>query len=358
MDLKYMPIFRARQQEIIVLKDYDFGNSIHPLIEVIKEKDRRNNNKTSFEIYSELINEVTATKVFLDLPVYLTINNSTNDEVVAFSRGVIENIAARIDFLNQFAGLNDKVIPVISSLILKTGVVEINNQVNALRDNFPQLAFRTFHDTFEYDLEEINNGITSDDYLIYDLGTTSITNPLFRRHRKQISQVSNNNKVLVRSAINTEIQNVNLDHGSIIAEADNILLEDYSQNGLFGGFGDYTGVKKDDLTSGGTISPGFIIYDPYENMYYGYKGAIKRLSEFEDTIIPNVLDSDMIARLRRDFVRYIENNQGIEILENIRAGHESGKSQAKFKKVSILHYLHCMKTSLANGEELPLFAID
>ena len=293
--------------------------------------------------------------MFLDLPVYLRISNSTNDEVVSFSKAIIEDINARIAFFEQFAELNDRVVPIISSLLLKTGEVEIERQVQELRANFPTLAFRTFHNTFENDLEQIKNNIEDTDYFLYDLGTTSISNPLFRRHRRNISEIRSVNKVVLRSAINTDIQNVKLDHGNIISEADNILLEDYSQNDLFGAFGDYSGVKKDDLTSGGTISPGFIIYDPYENMYYGYKGAIKRLSEFEDTIVPNVLASEMITRLRTDYQRYIEDNEGIQILEDIHAGIENGKNQAKFKKVSILHYLHCMKTNINANEEIPLY---
>ena len=36
--LKYMPTFRARQQEIIVLKSFDFTPNMYPLIEIIKER--------------------------------------------------------------------------------------------------------------------------------------------------------------------------------------------------------------------------------------------------------------------------------------------------------------------------------
>lgn len=357
MDLKYTPIFRARQQEIIVLRNYDFGDKIYPLVEIIKEKDRKNNSKTTFEIYSELINNITAEKMFLDLPVYLKINNSTNDEVVAFSRSIIEDIEERIAFFNQFAGLNERVIPIISSLLLKTGEIGIERQVEELRSNFPSLAFRTFHNTFESDLEQLKNSIVDTDYFIYDLDITSISNPLFRRHRRYISEISNSNKIILRSAINTDIQNVKLNHGNIISEADNILLEEYKQGDLFGAFGDYCGVKKDDLTSGGTISPGFIIYDPYENMYYGYKGAIKSLDEFENTIVPNVLDSEMLTRLQTDYQQYIEDNEGVELLESIRAGSEPSRNQAKYKKISILHYLHCMKTNINANEEIPLYLL-
>jgi len=32
-NLIYMPTFRVRQQEIIVLKSFDFGNNSYPLLE-------------------------------------------------------------------------------------------------------------------------------------------------------------------------------------------------------------------------------------------------------------------------------------------------------------------------------------
>lgn len=349
-----MPIFRGRQQEIIVLKDYDFGNKIFPLIEIVKEKDRKNNVKDSIEIYKEIINSISAEKVFIDLPVYLTLNNSTNDEVVTFSRSVIEDVDKRIDFLKAFAG-NKKVIPVISSLFLKTGVVEIQNQFDRLKKDFTSIAFRTYNNTFEEDFDSINSCFRDNDYFIYDLDTIAITNPLFRRHKNKFGNNGTNikNKILVRSAINTDIQNVKLDHGNIIAEADNTLLEMYSTNG-FEAFGDYVGVKKDDMSSGGTISPGFIIFDPYENMYYGYKGERKSLDEFEDTIVPAVLKSPMIQNLVNNYNDYIADNQGYITLNNINQGTESGKNQAKFKKISMLHYLHCIKTSINKNDTLPL----
>src|SRR5690606_14975726 len=83
-------------------------------------------------------------------------------------------------------------------------------------------------------------------------------------------------KILMRSAINTEIQNVKLDHGQVVFEADNShidtdIMEKFGVNAT----GDFVGIKKDDLTAGGTISPGFIYYDATENQYYGYRADIK-----------------------------------------------------------------------------------
>lgn len=357
-DLIYVPVFRARQQEIIVLKKTNFAAHSFPLIEIIKEKDRKNNKRSSFEIYADLIENTDAEKIFIDLPTYLKLTNSTNNEVVAFRRSVSEDIDARIKFLNQFQG-NNKVIPVISSLVQSTGDLDtIKLQYEQLKDAFPNIAFRTFHNTFDREIKKIQECLNADtDILFYDLDSIPITSPLLRVHRTKLNSIHAAKKVLIRSALNSDIQNVSLEHGEVVADADNSLIELYSNYG-FNAFGDYVGIKKDDLTSGGTISPGFIIFDPQENWYYGYKGARKSLDEFEVRIVPSVLGSGFIKNLRQNYPPYYNNNAGIQTLQNIADFNESGKSQAKFKKIAMEHYLHCLITSLSRKDKLPLSTID
>src|SRR6185437_11711727 len=172
INLKYVPVFRARQQEIIVLDSFDFGDNIYPLIEIVKAKDRSNSTATFVEIYSRIINAVTARKVFVDLPFYLKESGSMQDEVLAFSRRVISNREIRTQHLNSLAALNQKIIPVISSYILKTGEAgTITSQTNDLRPNYPSLAFRLFVPTFETDWTEVLANATSSDYIILDLDT-------------------------------------------------------------------------------------------------------------------------------------------------------------------------------------------
>lgn len=353
-NLKYVPVFRSRQQENLVLNEFDFGDKIFPIIEIVKEKDRKNNQCTSFEIYSNLIKNVRAEKVFLDLPVYIQLSNSTNEEVVIFSRTVLENTNERIKYIKQFCGIK-KVIPVISGLSMKTGEVNtIVNQFNALKSHFENIAFRVFHNSFDLDYNEISTCIRLDkDILIYDLDNISITSPVFRIQRKRISEIIALRKIIVRSAIGNEIQNTKLEHCKVVAEADNSLLELFDRNG-FDSFGDYAGIKKDDLTSGGTISPGLIFFDPSENLYYGYKSEVKKLEEFERTIVPAVLGSNYIKYLEQNKPEYIKGNGAMQIMRDIISGTEAGKSQAKFKKIAILNYLHCIKTTFDYEYHLPL----
>jgi hypothetical protein len=353
-NIRYMPIFRARQQELIVLNEFDFGDKIFPLVEIIKEKDRKNNNKSSFEIYSEMVENINSEKVFLDLPTYLHLVTSTNEEVVSFSRTTLEVLDQRIAFYQQFSEI-EKSVPVISSLATKTGEANtIMSQFEALQDNFTNLAFRLFHNSPEADFTEVENNLRPEhDILIYDLDNIPITSPAFRVQRRRINELNAFKKIIVRSAIGNEIQNNTLDHGNVVGEADNSLIELYSTY-HFDAFGDYVGIKKDDLTSGGTISPGLIFFDPTNNLYYGYKGEVRRLEEFQNTIVPSVLASEFIQYLQDHNSEYIDDNEAINTMNRILSGEEPGKSQAKFKKIAMIHYLHCIKTSFDNNHQIPM----
>ncbi len=352
-DFLYMPTFRARQQELIVLSSFDFGNRIYPLLEIIKEKDRKNNRSSVAEIWNEYVDNTTSDKILIDLPVYLKNTASMPDEVVLFNRKVLTNIDERLKFFKLFKDSADKVIPVVSSLFLKTSEAKtITKQIRTLRKHFPNIAIRTFTNTVEQDIKEIEDELGENDILIYDLDTAQPLNPLVKKQNILLKRIEEPTRVVLRSAINTEIQNIKLDHGEIVADADNSLLELFSSPPLsFNAFGDYAGIKKDDLNAGGTISPGFIMYDPIENLYYGFKGDIKSLAEFEDTIVPSIFASDVYNIMFSSRPEFLSSdNAGFETLRKIRTGRESGKSQAKFKRISMEHYLHCIKTKIDAGD--------
>lgn len=351
-NLLYMPTFRARQQEIIVLKSFDFQPSMYPLIEIIKEKDRSNNKLSAKEIYDDLITTVRAAKVFIDLPTYIKDYAGMQPEVVTFNRTVLSNIDSRTAFYMSLDNSHGRIIPVVSTLQLKTGVSNtITEQFNRLRENFQSIAIRTFTNTFLIDAPEVRALLTPADYLIYDIDeAVGLTSPIIMRDRVLLNNINAPFKIALRSAVRSDIQNIGLDHDEIVYDADNSLLTLFRSYG-FNAFGDYVGIKKDDLTAGGTISPGFIFYDPVTNLFYGYKGNFKSLDQFELTIVPDVLGSPVSAGIMASNPAYLDaDNQGWTILNRINTGVESGKSQAKFKRIAMEHYLHCIRVKIQIGE--------
>jgi hypothetical protein len=334
-----------------VLRTFQFPDFITPIIEIIKEKDRKNNLEEGGVIYSDLVDSIKSEKVLLDLPIYLDVSISTPIEVSKFVLSTVRDLDRRIEFYSNFSGQSAKVVPVISSLNPYSDEADtIEKQFQSLSGKFPSIAFRLFISRFEESLLEMSRLVLRNtDYIIYDLDTVEITSPLVKKHKKELdARFPDKFKVVIRSAINTDVQNTKLDHGSIVPEANNSLFELYNTVSYrFGAFGDYVGVKKDDITSGGTISPGFIFYNPEENLYYGFKGKIKSLNEFEVTIVPDVLNTEFIKNWVATQSKYYADNLGIKRLEKINAREETGKNQAKFKWISMMHYLHSMKVLLS-----------
>jgi hypothetical protein len=349
-----MPTFRVRQQENLVLRNWDFGQNMYPLIEIVKEYDRARKPEAqrSFEaIHNELIRDINAQHVFVDLPVYLKLTGAVQVEVVEFSLAVVNNLEKRCDHLLKLNTHRPKVIPVVSSYLLKTGETgTIERQTEILRPHFNYLAYRLFPQTFSVDFPIIYDLVREVDFLIIDLDqiTPYPKSPPLRPIVTALKEFKKCHKILLRSAINNEIQNVRLEHGQVVFDADNSqidmdIMRDFGVNAT----GDFAGIKKDDLTAGGTISPGFLYYDATENQYYGYRADIKELSQFENRIVPDVLASEATTRMTRSDPPYVgSENPGFLTLLNISQGLESGKSQAKFKKIALEHYLHCMKINI------------
>lgn len=344
----YYPVFRVRQQEIAVLQNFNFGDEINPIIEIIKEKDRANNKKSFSDIYNELISKIQSNKVFVDFPTYLKPKIGMQKEVINFIQKYLFNLDKKVELFRMFND-SDKIIPILSSFVNEnTGEsVSIKNLFEELKNKFNTFAFRVYDYSFDHDIIEIKELIQNSEYnfyLIYDIDDLSITNPLVQKQKDEILKLKGIEKIIIRSAINSDIQNVKLIHEDIVAQADNSLLKLYNSYLNFDKFGDYVGIKKDDFSDGGTISPGFIIYDPISNFYYGYKGDIKKLEEFETTIVPAVLNSDFMKKLEN--TDYLKQNWGYDTLMKIYKKEESGKSQAKFKRISMEFYLRCIQVLL------------
>lgn len=353
-DLKYMPVLRVRQEEIKVLRSFDFGSRIFPCLEIYKEKDRESSKKSFEEIYLDLIKNINSKKVFVDIPLYLKQYKSMKPNVLSFLRKVVANRKVRTEYMLKLKPQSKKIIPVISSYFNKTGEPgTIQLQEKELRLAFKSIAFRTFVDTFNSDFSHIKSVATNNDFLIIDLGDSlpniqdedDAFNPIIEK----LEDFDNCQVIILRSSIN-KITNVSLEHGKEIPSIDNSLVDLY-QDYAGTAFGDYAGIKKDEVKEGGSISPGFIYYDATKNSFFGFKGRINKLEDFETIIVPAVLSSDATKRMKSSSVDYLsKNNMGWQKVLSINSRRESGKSMAKFKNISMSHYLHCIKLRIDEGE--------
>lgn len=368
-NLKYVPIFRGRQEEVKVLVTHDFGPGIFPCLEIIKEVDRlppkpRKTKKPDAkpiepkepkkfeEVYLPLLEKVNAKRVFVDIPVHLTPKRSMKPETLKFLQVVAGSREKRTEYINKLVDLKDKIIPVISTFSQRTGEPRsIELQERELRQTYPVLCFRTFAKTFVNDIEQIKKVSRPTDYLIMDWEDSSLD----IEDEEQIDIIEEIKKckcfkIIHRNAVPGNLTNIGLEHGKVVKVIDNSLIEIFQKyNGT--SFSDYAGIKKDDISKGGGISPGFIYYDAVRNRFYGFKGTVDKPITFKTIIVPDVIASRATLRMNTAPLPFLSSvNFGWQMLNDINIGIEPGQSAAKFKRIGMEHYIHCLKTRIANGD--------
>jgi len=344
-----MPVFRVRSHELDLLKSFDFGNKICPYIEIVKEKDRKR--KLNYAtLFRYLITAIRSQTVFVDIPIHFRLAAKTNADVIKFLTPM-RNIDNRIQSLSILAPL-EKMVPVISSYHTITGETgTIKKQVEKLRPKFPRLAFRinAKFPEFESEMDQVEPWLTSADHLILDFDEDSIVldSEQVRDINRRLENFSICPLIALRSAIPHEIKYKNLVNDEEVPETDNRLIRQYKFLNA-SAFGDYAGIKKDLLSKGGggeNTVYGCIYYDGTNNTYYGYKGAKPGYSALKDSIIPMVTKSNATKRMLESSLNFIcDANKGWKLLHTPSIG-----QPGDLKRVSMEHYLHCIKTLIEAG---------
>ncbi|WP_185215727.1 beta family protein [Sphingobacterium mizutaii] len=359
----YIPIFRLRQEEKKVLISFDFQKDIYPYVEIFKHRERKlrksknnvpNPEKTFDQEYLPTLASIKSDKVFVDLPVHLKSSRKMTPEVLSFLRAVVEKREERTKHMMLLQKLSDKIIPVISTYSQLSGEPNsIISQCKDLRPIYKILSFRTSSTTFYNDMEQIEKVVEPQDYLFIDLEEYCLSNEddlySIEFMLKEIEHFKHCTVVFINSPIARSTTNSGLEHGERLSNADNSLMDII---GSYGGkcFSDYVGIKKDVVETGGVISPGFIMYDPVENSFYGFKGRYKKIEDFGDIIVPAVMISIPVERMKNTDSAYLSrDNVGWKMLEDIVLGIEKPRSQSKFKRISMEHYLFCVRKKIQDG---------
>lgn len=346
--MKYMPIFRFRDSEKKALESVAYSTKIMPLIEIVQEKRRGNMNLDCFDEIKSYI-QSTGNRLFIDFPLYIKLKPNTAPNVANFLRPILANPSLRLSYFNHFVGEN--IIPVVSynphTPLFQQNF--ISNEIMQLRNSFDQIAIRISLNHAQLALNEASPYLIPNDIIILDLDTTSHTDSSlipFYQYIIAYAQQHRCQTVLVRAAISPDTTNTGLTNNQIISTLDNTLLTNYSNYG-FDAFGDYCGIKKDELTEGGQISPGCIFYHWWDNSYYGHKGTYKQASTFTSMVVPSIMSSIPWNNYQiRSMNAHEHSCPGCRMISTIARGTEAGNSAPKWKIIVSSHYLYTMEEFL------------
>lgn len=343
----YVPIMKNRTVEVSVLQQLCelnvFGENIIPLIEIIQEKTRSNNKTTFIQDLTSILDDYPNTRIMVDF-LKSTKLRSTTDAI----REYITKSTRHPDFclgeLTPLFPYNDQVIPVISYLTENADLSRMSQEEQNLRKVFPQIAFRIKVQEFDRVFSHVETMLKTSDYVILDTDSASHMSPVFKRIYKRISDSKkklNFISIVVNAHRPENLQNKDMVNEEPIAEIDNSLKELYNSAYMsrFDGFGDYACTSAALPSTGGAISPVGIYYSNENNYFISYRCRTPLLSEFPEYITPNILASEYWEEYSEE---HHKKCPGCKEIIEISEGKKSGRNQAQWKMITMLHYIYTM----------------
>ncbi|MDC3411855.1 beta family protein [Aquibacillus sp. 3ASR75-11] len=338
----YMPVIKNRTVEMNVLKklyQIPISPNIVPMIEMIQLKTKSNSNKDLTDELEDIFCSNDEKRPFLIDIVKKNVPNNTTAVVRDFLTRVNRKPGYYEEIVNKFAKL-ENAIPVVSYNPNSYDPEDIENDVETLKD-FNNLAFRVTSNTFKQAFLKVKELIKNGDYLVLDIGLASHLNPALRRMYIDIQELKskvNFTSIILNSTKSSEVTNVSLEDGEPIFTIDNSLRDTYSRLHQFDGFGDYACIVNDLPSKGGGISPAGIYYSYQYNYFIGYRRN-KDLAEFENYIAPKIVSSEYWSEFSED---HHQKCPGCQLIYSISRGEEPGKSQAKWKGITMFHYIYTL----------------
>lgn len=340
----YIPIMKNRTVEMSVLQELSelnvFDREVIPLIEMIQEKTRSNNRSVFLQDLSKLLQDSPAMQVMIDF-YKSTKLRSTTDAIREYVSMSVRYPDFSIEQAFQLQPYNKQVIPVISYLAESKSLERISYEESRLRQAFHRIAFRIRIQEFDTVFSHVETFIRPSDYIILDIESASHTNPVFRKIYKRIYDSKKEHgflSIIVNAHRPEDLTNVAMEDASPIAGIDNSLMEQYSNRPMyFDGFGDYACIAASLPSTGGTISPVGIFFSYENNFFIAYRGRVPLLSEFPEYIAPRIMQSEYWNEFSDDHHRLCP---GCSEIKDIVHGVISGKNQAQWKKITMLHYIY------------------
>ena len=344
----YVPVLKNRTVEMSVLSQLAgigvFDNTnILPLVELIQEKTRTNNKNTIIDDLSELLSETPQMSLMIDFLKSTKLNNTT-DAIRNYITQSTRQVEFCIEEMLKFKAHSKRVIPVISYLSDNVSLDRIKHEATEYRKTFSRIAFRVKTQDFEHIFSHVESIISENDLLLLDIESSSHSNPVFKKIYKRIADSKKVNKfisVVINANRPETLTNKSMAHGEPIAQIDNSLRESYSLTMMnrFNGFGDYACIVASLPSTGGTISPAGVYYSNENNFFVAYTGRTPHLSEFPEYIAPSIVNSEYWSEFEDE---HHEKCPGCQEISAIINGDKSGKNQAQWKMITMLHYIYTM----------------
>lgn len=343
----YVPVMKNRTVEVSVLQQLSamhvFDGNIIPLVELIQEKTRSNNRNTFIQDLCTILENAPDMHMMVDFYKSTKLRNTT-DAIREYVTMAIRIPEFGISKLVPLAEYSDRIVPVVSYLSESVSLERIAFEANQYRTYFPRIAFRVKVQEFEHVFSRVEELISSQDYLILDIESASHMSPVFKKIYKRIADSKKKHgftSVIINAHRPESLANKEMLDGEPIADIDNSLKELYSSAYMskFDGFGDYACISAALPSTGGAISPVGIYYSNENNYFVSYRGRAPQLSEFPLYIAPRIVSSEYWCEFSDE---HHKTCPGCQEIADVVSGVKSGRNQAQWKMITMLHYIYTM----------------
>lgn len=343
----YVPVMKNRTVEVSVLQQLSsmhvFDGNIVPLVELIQDKTRSNNKNTFIQDLCDILTNAPDMHMMIDFYKSTKLRNTT-DAIREYVTMAVRLPDFGINEISPLSLFRDRVIPVVSYLSEGVSLDRIRFEATQFRETFPRIAFRVKVQEFAHVFSCVEDLISSNDFLILDIESASHMSPVFKKIYKRIAESKKKigfTSIIINAHRPEALANKDMLDGEPIADIDNSLKELYSSAYMskFDGFGDYACISAALPTTGGAISPVGIYYSNDNNYFVSYRGRAPQLSEFPLYIAPRIISSEYWGEFGE------EHHQGCPGCREINAvvmGEKSGRNQAQWKMITMLHYIYTL----------------
>lgn len=334
MTVKYVPVLQYRGAEISAIESFSGLRVSKPLIELVKDSPDGSYRTTLSKYNFDL---------FVDVPMHIKISQSTLEDVEQFLSLPIVNINERLNIFQQI-GYLPHITPVISynpNTNFSAGVLNTQRQFLA-KLGYDKFAYRLYNAAFDAPFIEIAKIIGKDDTLIFDLDYKSLSTEgtkctAINALKTKVGFFS----VPIQSMIPKSLKNKDYVHKGIETNIDTSIVKDSKTKG-FDAFGDYCGIKKNDLKKARGISPAFLFYSFKNNHFIGFRGTQDKMPTFKTIIAPAILSNPVWNEYSQAL---INSCPGRQYILTINANQGTG-NQTTWKTAGIAHYLSTMDSLL------------
>lgn len=341
----YVPIMKNRTVEVSVLQKLSamgvFDSTIIPMIELVQERTRSNMKSSFIDELTTMLDEAPNMSVMLDFYKSSKLR-STSEAIREYITRIIRQPEFCYQELSTLERFSNRVIPVVSYMPEDLSIPHVLRDASIFQSKFEHISFRFKPQEFDAIFAQVLPHIRAEDYVILDIDSASYTSPVFKRIYKIISDQRrkyNFTSVVVNAHRPENLANNKMLDREPIAEIDNGLKDLYATPYMsrFDGFGDYATISAALPTTGGAISPVGIYYSQENNFFVAFKGRKPLLSEFPDYIAPSIADSEYWHEFDQ---AHHEMCPGCQEIQQILRGEKSGKNQAQWKMITMLHYIY------------------